>query len=159
MGHREGNFTYVSDPNEHPIQWHNWYEGEPNNYANGEDCVYGHVYGHDQGKWNDMDCKEISEFICEKPINGSSKIFSNFVKKDTNSTEKPNPTSFSTTTQNPSINQVTNVGETTADSTETPNLLSVSTTTQNPRRNTFTLTKSEPNASLTVKEGNSFELR
>ena len=26
--HKEGNFTYVSDPNEHPIQWHNWNEGK-----------------------------------------------------------------------------------------------------------------------------------
>lgn len=97
---KEGNFTYVSDQNEDVIQWTNWNEGEPNNFQYGEDCVY----SHDHGEWNDMNCTVASEFICEKPVNGSAKIFSNFGKKDSNTTDQPDDTLSSNRTQNPSTN-------------------------------------------------------
>merc|ERR1711874_282513 len=54
--------------------------------------------------WNDMNCTHQSEFICEKPVNGSGKIFINLqrkLQKDSNSTNQPDPVSLSTTTQNP----------------------------------------------------------
>jgi len=102
----EGNFTYVSDQNETVIPWDNWNEGEPNNFKNGEDCVY----SHDHGKWNDMNCTAKSEFICEKPANGPIKIFSNFRKKNSNDTEKSEESSISTTTtENPSTTSNSNV--------------------------------------------------
>merc|ERR1711874_292643 len=54
--------------------------------------------------WNDMNCTAQSEFICEKPVNGSGKIFTNLqrkLQKDSNSTDQPDPVSLSKTTQNP----------------------------------------------------------
>lgn len=76
----EGNFSYASDPNGYAIQWTNWNDGEPNNFGDGdgEDCVY----GHDHGKWNDMNCTALSEFICEKPVNGSDKVSTDSSSKD-----------------------------------------------------------------------------
>jgi len=58
---KEGNFTYLS--NEQPMQFFNWSTGEPNDFGNGEDCVY--VY--ENGSWNDANCTHEYESICEKP--------------------------------------------------------------------------------------------
>ena len=80
--------------------------GEPNNFKNGEDCVY----SHDHGKWNDMNCTAKSEFICEKPVNGPIKIFSNFRKNNSNDTKKSDESSISTTTtEDPSTTSNSNV--------------------------------------------------
>ena len=57
-----------------------------------------------------MNCTVASEFICEKPVNGSAKIFSNFGKKDSNTTDQPDDTLSSNRTQNPSTNPDLKIG-------------------------------------------------
>ena len=43
-----------------------WYENEPNNSRDNEDCV--EIYKHRKGKLNDKTCSRISNFVCEKQI-------------------------------------------------------------------------------------------
>jgi len=63
----EGRFSYLSNNN--TIQWSNWKPGEPSNNfdTKQEDCVYAYSDGSGIGKWNDANCDEKSEYICEKP--------------------------------------------------------------------------------------------
>ena len=52
-----------SDTNNTEIQWENFGPGEPSNGGRtGEDCVYAYA----SGAWNDANCNDQSEYICEK---------------------------------------------------------------------------------------------
>ena len=54
------------------IHWENFGPGEPNNHGRTcEDCVYAHAQARTslslaQGAWNDANCNDQSEYICEK---------------------------------------------------------------------------------------------
>ncbi|XP_040176618.1 pulmonary surfactant-associated protein D-like [Rana temporaria] len=54
----EGTFKYVTGEN---LNFTNWGQGQPDNYANTEDCV--HMYR--DGKWNDIPCSQKLLVICE----------------------------------------------------------------------------------------------
>ena len=61
----EGKFSYASDSNGTEIPWSNFADNEPNNKGKkGEDCVQ--LRGNSlEGKWNDANCDDNSESICE----------------------------------------------------------------------------------------------
>ena len=63
----EGQFTYFSGG---PLQYANWYDSEPNDYGNGEDCVEIHFHDSIIGKWNDDQCNKLQPSICEKVEQG-----------------------------------------------------------------------------------------
>ena len=58
-GDREGTFVWV---NAEPFTFTNWNGGEPNN-NNDEDCVG--MLG--DGRWNDFDCGDSYDSVCERP--------------------------------------------------------------------------------------------
>ena len=45
-----------------PLSYTNWASGQPYNYKGNEDCV--EVYS--DGRWNDNDCPNQREFVCER---------------------------------------------------------------------------------------------
>lgn len=50
----------ATDANSH---WHNWQAGEPNNWANSEDCAMQYANGH----YNDLACGVNLAFACQNP--------------------------------------------------------------------------------------------
>ena len=60
----EGQFTWLSS--KRPVLPHLWYNNEPNNGGNNEDCV--EIYKHYDGKLNDYVCSRNLNFACEKNI-------------------------------------------------------------------------------------------
>ena len=57
-----------------PVVYTNWQSGEPNNYADNEDCAAFHYYSSD-GMWNDVSCgndEYASGFVCSRPYAPSS---------------------------------------------------------------------------------------
>lgn len=54
-------FVYVK------VDWTNWLPGEPNDAGSNEECVQ--IVGAAQmfpGGWNDNNCNQAADFICEK---------------------------------------------------------------------------------------------
>lgn len=49
-----------------PLDYTNWYPGEPNNAGDGEECVQMYIF--ENGAWNDNNCNERTEYICQMPI-------------------------------------------------------------------------------------------
>ena len=49
-----------------PLDYTNWYPGEPNNAGDGEECVQMYIF--ENGAWNDNNCNDKTEYICQMPI-------------------------------------------------------------------------------------------
>ena len=52
---------FVWEKAQEQLSFTNWYDGEPNNAGNGEDCVEVSNFR----KWNDLPCNEHRMFVCE----------------------------------------------------------------------------------------------
>jgi len=52
---------FVWETSQERLSFTNWYDGEPNNAGNGEDCVEVSNFR----KWNDLPCNEKRMFVCE----------------------------------------------------------------------------------------------
>ncbi|XP_041376074.1 C-type lectin lectoxin-Thr1-like [Gigantopelta aegis] len=48
------------------VDFTNWYDGEPDNNGNDEDCVQFTTF---EEKWEDVKCTDDIKYICEKPLN------------------------------------------------------------------------------------------
>ncbi|XP_077993987.1 macrophage mannose receptor 1-like [Glandiceps talaboti] len=60
----EGDFEWIDNS---PVDFTNWYPGEPNNAGdNGEHCVNAESEHHRVGTWNDVDCANMYGYICKK---------------------------------------------------------------------------------------------
>ncbi len=80
----EGTFVYASSGE--PITFSDWTKGEPNNDANGEDCV-GHwetnqdvewwQFGQSKIGWNDRPCDFEAPVVCEGDEQETNNIFEN----------------------------------------------------------------------------------
>ena len=57
-----GTKTFVWSFNWQPLNFTNWGRGEPNNWRSNESC--GQMFT--SGKWNDIDCRNLLSFVCEK---------------------------------------------------------------------------------------------
>ncbi|XP_041356309.1 perlucin-like [Gigantopelta aegis] len=59
----EDHFQWMSNGSHKPVNYTNWYPGQPDNYG-GEDCVeLRQEYGF---RWNDWGCNNREGFICEQ---------------------------------------------------------------------------------------------
>ena len=47
------------------VQYTNWDNWNPNNWANSEDCA--NVRSYNDGRWNDQNCRNSLPYICKKP--------------------------------------------------------------------------------------------
>ena len=46
-----------------------WNRGEPNNFGGNEDCVITNWFNNGRARWNDVNCREFAETVCERPAN------------------------------------------------------------------------------------------
>jgi len=58
----EQKMVYKWVHNRQPLTYTNWYQGEPNNSGNQEDCL---EFQLTTWKWNDINCQKANPFICE----------------------------------------------------------------------------------------------
>lgn len=58
----ERSFEWIDDS---PLDYVNWYDGEPNNYYGYENCVEMQTRS---GRWNDLACHNYRQFICKKEL-------------------------------------------------------------------------------------------
>jgi len=60
--------TWMWEHRNTSVQWFDWGDNEPNNF-NGQNCLtyllYKDLFGFSYFKWNDWDCDQPADFICE----------------------------------------------------------------------------------------------
>ena len=59
---KEGTFLWDDQTT---VDYTNWYLRQPSRYGN-EDCVELLPYFKHHGRWNDIDCSQVTGFICQK---------------------------------------------------------------------------------------------
>ena len=67
----EGKFVWMSDGTE--VTYADWYKGQPNDWKKGQDCVT-----YYKNKWNDEECSERRQFLCQKGRIKGKKFFLKF---------------------------------------------------------------------------------
>jgi hypothetical protein len=58
----ERGYTWIDNS---PLDYINWYDGEPNDYTGRENCIEMQTRS---GQWNDVSCRYYRQFMCKKNI-------------------------------------------------------------------------------------------